>query len=155
MGGFFSATQRDETAERNGMNSNTGREAMSECSCSSNGCEKTVLLYACSGGANVAEVADQACRRAMYDGVGSMFCLAGLGADIDGMVQAARDADVNIVVDGCAMDCAKKVFERLGVTNFTPLRVTDWGIEKQKGIAATEEQIALATTKLKEAIAKE
>lgn len=128
---------------------------MSKCNCDSNACEKTVLLYACSGGANVAEAADQACRQTMYDGLGSMFCLAGLGADIDGMIQTARAADVNLVVDGCAMDCARKVFERLGVTNFTPLRVTDWGIEKQKGIAATEEQIALATTKLKEAIEKE
>jgi len=29
---------------------------------------------------------------------GMMFCLAGLGAGIEGMVQTARDADVNVVV---------------------------------------------------------
>ncbi|GAH74214.1 unnamed protein product, partial [marine sediment metagenome] len=52
---------------------------------------KTVLIYACSGGANVAEVADRAARELSSAGKGAMFCLAGLGADIQGMVQTAKD----------------------------------------------------------------
>ena len=40
---------------------------------------RQVLLYACSGGANVAEVADKAARELMFAGQGTMFCLAGLG----------------------------------------------------------------------------
>ncbi len=69
--------------------------------------KKNVLLYACSGGANVAEVADRAAREVMFAGCGAMFCLAGLGAGIEGMVQTARDADLNVVIDGCPMDRAK------------------------------------------------
>jgi len=64
--------------------------------CCSDG--KTVLFYACSGGANVGEVADRACRELMYAGCGTMFCLAGLGCNIEGMIQTARDADMNIVI---------------------------------------------------------
>ena len=103
--------------------------------------KKNVLLYACSGGANVAEVADRAARELMFAGCGTMFCLAGLGADIADMIQTARDADLNVVIDGCPMDCAKKIFDRAGVTSYTQIKVTDLGIEKVKGVRCTQEQI--------------
>lgn len=112
--------------------------------------KKTILLYACSGGANVAEIADRAARELMFGGQGSMFCLAGIGADIQGMVQTAKDADVNLVIDGCPMDCARKVFERAGITGFTYLRVTDLGIGKVKGIRARQEQVDQVVAKAKE-----
>jgi uncharacterized metal-binding protein len=118
------------------------------------GAKKTVLLYACSGGANVAEVSDRAARELMFSGCGSMFCLAGLGAGIPGMIQTAKDADVNLVIDGCPMDCAKKVFEKAGITNYAYVRVTDLGIEKVKGIRATDEQVTLVVEKARAAVAK-
>jgi len=91
--------------------------------------KKTVLLYACSGGANVAEIADRAARQATADGAGTMFCLAGIGAGIPAMVQTARDADLNVVIDGCPMDCAKKIFDKAGLANYVQIKVTDLGIE--------------------------
>ncbi|MCY2930151.1 MAG: putative zinc-binding protein [Planctomycetota bacterium] len=119
------------------------------------GCEKkeTVLLYACSGGANVAEVADQAARQLTSQGSGSMFCLAGIGAGIPGMIQTARDADVNLVIDGCPMDCGKKVFDKAGLTNYVQIKVTDLGIEKVKVARATEEQVATVVAKAKDVLA--
>ena len=87
---------------------------MSQCDCGGD-CKRTVLFYACSGGANVAEVADRAARELMFEGLGTMFCLAGLGAGIQGMIQTAKDADLNVVLDGCPLDCAKKIFENAGV----------------------------------------
>ncbi len=127
------------------------KQAASSC-CGGGG--KNVLLYACSGGANVAEIADRAARRLMAEGKGTMFCLAGLGADIQGMVQTARDADLNLVLDGCPMDCAKKIFQRHGITNYTQAKVTDLGIEKVKGVRATDEQVAAAADAARAAIAK-
>jgi len=115
--------------------------------------ERTVLFYACSGGANVAEVADRACRDLMDAGRGTMFCLAGLGAGIEGMVQTARDADLNVVIDGCPMDCAKKIFEALGLDNFVQIKVTDLGFEKVKGIRATDEQVAATVATVTKALA--
>ena len=116
--------------------------------------EKTVLLYACSGGANVAEAADRAARELMFAGCGSMFCLAGLGAGIQGMVQTAKDADLNLVLEGCPVDCAKKIFDKAGITNYVQVKVTDLGIEKQKGIRATDEQVAKVVAKAREVLAK-
>jgi len=127
--------------------SQTGPQGGQSC-CAGEG--RTVLLYACSGGANVGEVSDQAARKLMNQNCGAMFCMAGLGGGIQGMIQTARDADVNLVIDGCEMDCAKKVFERAGVTNYRQLRVTDLGIEKAKPKAATEEEISMVAAKAKE-----
>ena len=123
-------------------------------SCCGGGGEKTVLLYACSGGANVGEIADKAARELMFAGEGTMFCLAGLGADIQGMVQTARDADVNLVIDGCPMDCAKKIFDTQGLTNYRQIKVTDMGIEKVKGVRCTPDQVDAVIAKATETLAE-
>ena len=101
----------------------------------------------------MAEIADRAARELMFGGQGSMFCLAGLGAGIAGMIQTAKDADVNLVIDGCPMDCAKKVFEKAGVTNYAYIRVTDLGIEKVKGIRCKDEQVAKVVAKARDTLA--
>lgn len=121
----------------------------SSCGCgkSDNTNQKKVLLYACSGGANVAEASDMACRQLMSEGAGSMFCLAGLGAGIDTMIQQAKSADLNIVIDGCPMDCAKKIFDKLELSNVKTIRATDLGLEKKpKGTRATDEEINTIVT---------
>jgi len=125
---------------------------MSTC-CGSKKGGKTVLLYACSGGANVAEVADRAARQLAAEGRGTMFCLAGLGAGIEAMVQTARDADLNVVLEGCPMDCAKKIFDRAGLTNYVQVKVTDLGIEKKKGVRAADSEVVRAVAKAKESLA--
>ena len=118
------------------------------------GCDgKKVLLYACSGGANVGEMADRAARQLMAEGKGGMFCLAGLGAEIPGMIETAKAADVNLVIDGCAVDCAKKVFDKVGLKNYTQIRVTDLGIEKAKGVPVKPEQVDKVVAKARELLA--
>ncbi len=124
-----------------------------ESSCCGPGKAKTVLLYACSGGANVAEVSDKAARELMFGGCGTMFCLAGLGGDIPGMVQTARDADLNLLIDGCPMDCARRIFDRLGLSNYRQIKVTDLGIEKVKGARCTKAQVGKVVAKAKEVLA--
>jgi len=125
---------------------------MTECGCGSSECKRTILIYACSGGANVAEISDKAARELTSAGQGAMFCLAGLGADIPGMVRIARDADLNLVIDGCDLDCAKKIFDRHGLTNYRQIKVTDLGIEKVKGVRCTDEQVAMVIKKAGETI---
>jgi len=103
----------------------------------------------------VGEISDKAARELMFEGKGTMFCLAGLGGDIQGMVQTARDADVNLVIDGCPMDCAKKAFDRHGITNYTQIKVTDLGIEKVKGVRCTDEQVGQVVTVAREKLAEQ
>lgn len=111
------------------------------CTCECGSPKKKVLLYACSGAANVAEIADHVARQLNAEGLGAMFCLAGLGAGIPNMIQSAKDADLNLVIDGCPLDCARLIFEKAGVTNVKIIRVTDHGIAKAKGVKITDEQV--------------
>ncbi len=126
---------------------------LNTCACGQTN-RRNVLLYACSGGANVAEAADRACRQLMSDGLGAMFCLAGLGAVIPSMVQQARDADLNVVIDGCPMDCARKVFDKLRLSNVHVVRVTDMGLDKKpKGVRATQDEVNTIVHNVKNALA--
>jgi uncharacterized metal-binding protein len=124
------------------------------CSCSGGGPKKQVLIYACSGCANVAEAADKAARQLMDEGLGSMFCLAGLGAEVPKMVETAKESDVNLAIDGCPVDCAKKIFDKVGLANARFVRVTDLGIEKApKGTRTTNEEFSRTLAAAKEALA--
>jgi len=116
---------------------------MTQANCSSCGeaPKKKILIFSCSGAANVAEIADKVARRLMREGYGAMFCLAGLGADLPNMVKTASEADLNIVLDGCPLDCAKLIFKKHNLQNVRILRVTDLGIEKAKGVKVTQDQI--------------
>jgi uncharacterized metal-binding protein len=126
---------------------------MADCCCSGTK-KKNVLLYACSGGANVAEASDRAARELMFAGKGTMFCLAGIGAGIESMVQQAKDADLNVVLEGCPVDCAKKIFDKAGLTNYVHIRATDLGLEKKKGVRITDDQVAVITAKANAVLAE-
>lgn len=123
------------------------------CGCSKEAEKKKVLVYACSGGANVAEIADHVARQLAADGLGSMFCLAGLGAGLPNMIQTAKDADLNLVIDGCPLDCARLIFEKHGLTNVKVIRVTDHGIAKAKGVKITDEQVQQIVALAKQTLA--
>ena len=125
------------------------------CGCGGSGAaaKKKVLVYACSGAANVAEIADHVARQLTAEGLGQMFCLAGLGAGIPNMIQTAKDADLNLVLDGCPLNCARLIFQKLGLTNVKIIRVTDHGIEKAKGVKINDEQVQKIVALAKDALA--
>jgi uncharacterized metal-binding protein len=126
--------------------------ASTSCSCSCGSNAKKVLIYACSGAANVAEIADHVARQLTAEGLGAMFCLAGLGAGIPNMIQSAKDADLNLVLDGCPLDCARLIFQNAGVTNVKIIRITDHGIAKAKGVKITQEQVQKVVDLAKQAL---
>ena len=76
----------------------------------------TVLIYSCSGGSDVGQVADLSARKLSKEGFGKMTCLASIGAHLSGFVESAKGADLNITIDGCPVACAKKGLEHIGVT---------------------------------------
>lgn len=88
------------------------------------------LIFACSGAADVGAVSDQAARQMTREGVGKMFCLAGIGGRVEGIVQKTRVASQIVAIDGCSLDCTKKCLEQVGIDDFKHLRVTDLGMEK-------------------------
>ena len=99
------------------------------CSCAD---DEVKLIFACSGGADVGYLSDLAARKMMQDGCGKMFCLAGIGGDVDGILKTTKSADKIVAIDGCPVDCAKKSLERVGIRDFAHFQVTALGFEKGK-----------------------
>ena len=99
------------------------------CGCSD---DQVRLIFACSGGADVGALSDLAARQMMADGCGKMFCLAGIGGQVPGILKTTEDADAILVIDGCPVDCAKKTLEQAGINNFAHFQVTALGFEKGK-----------------------
>ncbi len=100
------------------------------------------LIFPCSGGSDVGEIADRASRLLSAEGFGKMYCLAGIGGQVGGILQTTKAAADILVIDGCQLDCAKKTLELAGFDKFNHFRVTELGIEKGKS-PATEERIYL------------
>jgi len=90
----------------------------------------TRLIFACSGGADVGEISDRVARKLTRDGVGTMFCLAGIGGRVGAILDKTRAASRILAIDGCSLDCARKSLELAGFTEFQPIRITDLGMEK-------------------------
>ena len=101
--------------------------AENNCMCQ----EAGVLVFPCSGGADVGELSDRVARKMAKCGQVKMFCLAGIGAHIPGMIESAKAAKKLISIDGCPVSCAKKTLEHAG---FTPVayNLKDMGFEKGK-----------------------
>ena len=96
------------------------------CSCSAG----PKLIFSCSGAADVGELADQAARNLNRNGKGKMFCLAGIGGRVSGIIKSTEAAASILAIDGCALDCTKKSLEEAGFTRINHLRLTDLGFEK-------------------------
>ena len=109
---------------------------MADCSggCVSN--RKSRLLYACSGAADVGQIADLTARQLAKEKFGAMSCLSGIGAGLSGFLDSAKEAD-NIVIDGCPVSCGKKMFEQHQLP-FTQFVITQQGVVKGSTPATPE-----------------
>ena len=94
-------------------------------------CEPSeILIFPCSGGSNVGQIANQAGVKLTQEGMGRFFCLAGIGAHVSGMVESTKAGKVIVAIDGCSVACAKKALEHAGFTIDEYVQVTEIGIEK-------------------------
>ncbi len=105
------------------------------------------LIYSCSGFADVGEISDRVTRRLSRNGFAKMFCLVGIGAEIQDFIDKANNADQNIAIDGCSLACAKKCLELKGITSQSYI-ITDMGFEKGS-TPPSEENIDKVFNKLK------
>ncbi len=119
--------------------------------CTSGG---STMILACSGGSNVGQLSNQAAVELTREGVGKMFCLAGIGGQLNGFVQSARDVPGMVVIDGCSLGCAKASLEQAQVPMRTYLVLTDLGIEKNKELIPKPEEVQRVKEAVKEALAQ-
>ena len=124
--------------------------AANECTCKA----EEVVLLPCSGGSNCGQITNQVAIRLDEEGVGHIYCLAGIAAHIDGMVESARGAKRIVALDGCQVACARKAIEHAG------LKVTDWicvteeGVAKNHQFSMAQEELELIARRTKESLAR-
>ncbi len=106
------------------------------------------LIFACSGAADVGEISDRAARKMTKDGIGTMFCLAGIGGKVEPIMQKTSSASKILAIDGCGLDCVRGCLEQAGFNEFKHMRVTDLGMEKGSS-PATDENISAVATQVK------
>jgi uncharacterized metal-binding protein len=111
----------------------------SACACGS----APKLIFACSGAADVGAIADQAARTLTKQGAGRMFCLAGIGGRVSGIMATTASAARVLAIDGCPLNCAKNSLEQAGFTKYEHLQLADLGMEKGK-TPPTAEAVAQA-----------
>ena len=124
--------------------------AMFECECRA----EEIIFLPCSGASNCGQIANQAALKFDEEGKGRMYCLAGIGAHLAGMVESVRGAKRIVALDGCDTACARNAIEHAG------LAVTDWicvtkeGISKNHQFQLDEKEIELIARRIKESLAK-
>jgi uncharacterized metal-binding protein len=101
-----------------------------KCGCACSAAPK--LIFPCSGAADVGAVADQAARKLTREGAGKMFCLAGIGGRVSGIMASTQAAAKILAIDGCPLNCAKNCLEQAGFTGFEHLQLASLGFEKGK-----------------------
>ena len=100
-----------------------------------------VMLLACAGGSNVGQLTNQAAVELTQEGFGKMSCLAGVGGELPGFVEAAMEAPSIVVMDGCPVGCAKAIFEKAEVPLRGYLVLTDLGIVKNRDLNLKRQEI--------------
>lgn len=89
------------------------------------------VVMACSGASDVGQISDLVARKLQDNGVRKMNCLAVVGAGIEKSIDNFKTKEL-LIIDGCPVECGKRMMEQHNVMNYKYLRVTDLGLEKGK-----------------------
>jgi uncharacterized metal-binding protein len=110
------------------------------------------LIFACSGGSDVGEIADRAARSLTRDGAGKMYCLAGVGGRVPGILANVNAAGSVLAIDGCSLACASHCLTLAGFTRFAHLKLPELGMEK--GVSPpTDDAVAKTASAARERLA--
>ncbi|MCX6230510.1 MAG: putative zinc-binding protein [Bacteroidetes bacterium] len=108
-----------------------------DCSCSDK-VEKAVL--SCSGACDLGEITDLLARKLKNNNIRNMKCLAMVACDNKPLIENLKSSNI-LVIDGCPVDCAKKIMEKANQKEFRHIRLTDYGFQKGEA-PANEENVS-------------
>ncbi|MHB8899887.1 MAG: putative zinc-binding protein [Thermoguttaceae bacterium] len=124
----------------------TESKPMASCACGT----APKLIFSCSGAADVGHIADLAARKLSREGSGKMFCLAGIGGEVSGILETTRAASMVLAIDGCPLNCARRSLEKAGFSDFRHIQLADLGLAKGQSPVSDEAvaRVASAATGL-------
>jgi len=127
----------------------TAKDTSQQCLCKA----EEIILLPCSGGSNCGQIANQAAVKLDEEGIGKIYCLAGIGAHIKGMVESAKSAKRIVALDGCEVACSKKAVEHAGLVVTDWVCVTKEDIKKVHEFKLSPKDITLIARRTKESLA--
>jgi len=89
------------------------------------------IVLACSGASDLGELTDKVARNLRDHKIYTMKCLAMVAADNKPLIETLKLSET-LVIDGCPIDCGKKIMEEAWLSNYKYVRLTDLGYEKGK-----------------------
>ncbi len=119
-----------------------------QCTCQS----AAQLIFPCSGASDVGGLADRAARQMTLNNSGKMYCLAGIGGQVNTIIETTKTAATILVIDGCPEECARKTMERAGFSGFQHLKLASLDLRKGSS-PATDANIRLVAGKGAELLA--
>ncbi|QQS50916.1 MAG: putative zinc-binding protein [Bacteroidota bacterium] len=87
------------------------------------------VVIACSGACDLGQLSDLVARKLRDNKIRKMNCLAAVAADVKPTIEMFKEANL-LLIDGCAVDCGKKILDKAGIDNYKYLRMTDLGYVK-------------------------
>ena len=105
---------------------------MAQCNCNCECSNAPKLIFACSGGSDTGELTDRIARKMTRDGSGSMYCLAGIGGKVSGILKTTESAQAVLAIDGCPLSCAKNTLRNAGFENILHIQLAELGMIKGK-----------------------
>jgi uncharacterized metal-binding protein len=87
------------------------------------------LVYACAGCSHAGRVAYEIAQELNNRHAAEMSCLAGVAAELPVFLNLMDGRDVWLI-DGCPLECAKGVFDKLGRPIDRHIRLRDFGVAK-------------------------
>ena len=90
------------------------------------------LVYSCSGCSSAAQMANYLAIRLDRLGIAEMSCIAGVGGNVNKLVNTARSGRKIIVIDGCPLACAKACLNNHNIKPDFDIELTGFGIQKRQ-----------------------
>jgi uncharacterized metal-binding protein len=87
------------------------------------------IVVACSGACDLGQISDLVARKLRDDKIRKMNCLAAIAADVKPTIEIFKAANL-LLIDGCPVDCGKKILDKAGINSYKYLCMTDLGYVK-------------------------
>jgi uncharacterized metal-binding protein len=91
-----------------------------------------MLVYACSGSSNVAQLANYLAVRLDRLGLAEMSCIVGVGGNVKPLVHKATRGLSIIAIDGCPLGCTEQVLRAKGIEPDVLVRLHERGLRKRQ-----------------------
>ena len=99
-----------------------------------------LLLGGETGTTSAAQLANEMALRLDHEEMAEMSCIAGVGAGVPSLLRTAHSGRPMIVLDGCALQCARLTLKNRGINPILPIDLSRHGVRKRLHERPTAEE---------------